>query len=129
MPEAVLSQTGMENHSKCEHALVNAGPPLPIRRAYLTITRDGHGVSHIPGEEARHVVSGVARTAAPHFFDHVRTFLDTLQHELIAPPALVAFRHVVLYDTHTPGLYMKVYTFTHTVVKGHPTIAVLTSID
>jgi hypothetical protein len=119
----------MQTHTDGEHLFVDTSPLLPILRAYLTISRDGHGVSHISGEEGRHVVSGVARTTAPHFFYPIRTFLDTFQHKLITRPALVAFRHVVLYDTHTPGLYMKVYTFTHTVVTGHPAIVVLTSID
>ena len=32
------------------------------------------------------------------------------------------------YDTHTPGFYTKVYRFTHTVVKGHPAIAMPSSI-
>ena len=96
LPEAVLSQTGMENHSKCEHALVNDGPPRPVCRAYLSISRDGHGVPEIAGKERRHVHGTVARSAAPHFFYPIRTFLDTSQHELIARPALVAFRHISL---------------------------------
>ena len=96
MPETVLSEAGMEHHGKREHALVNAGPPGPVGRAYLAIRRDGDGVPEIAGEEGRHVHGGITRSARPHLLDHVRTFLDTLDHELVADPALVALRHVVL---------------------------------
>ena len=112
MPEAVLSQTGMEHHGKCEHHPMDSGPPRPVRRAYLTIGCDGHGVPEIAGEERRHVVSGVARTAAPHFFYHVRTFLDTLQHELIARHALAALRHEVHVNMRTTRLIYTIYTKT-----------------
>ena len=101
VPEAVLSQTGMEHRSKCEHHGMDFGPPRAVRRAYFTIGGDGHGVPEIASKERRHVHRAVARSAAPHFFYHVRTFLDTLQHELVTRPALVTVRHVVQLNTMT----------------------------
>jgi len=101
VPETVLAETGMEHRSKCEHHGMDFGPPRAVRRAYLAIGGDGRGVPEIAGKERRHVVSGVARGAAPDFFYHVRTFLDTLQHELVTRPALVGVRHVVQLKTMT----------------------------
>ena len=85
----------MEHHGKREHALVNAGPPGPVSCADLAIRGDGDGMPEIASEGGRHEDGGVARSAAPHFFDHVRTFLEAFEHELVADPALVALRHVV----------------------------------
>ena len=86
----------MEHHGKREHALVNAGPPGPVSCADLAIRGDGDGMPEIASEGGRHEDGGVARSAAPHFFDHVRTFLEAFEHELVADPALVALRHMVL---------------------------------
>ncbi len=85
----------MEHHGEKKHALMNGGPPGPVCRADLAIRRDGDGVPEIACEEGRHVHGGITRSAAPDVLDHVRTFLDTLEHELVADPALVALRHVV----------------------------------
>ena len=101
VPETVLSETGVEDRGKCEDHGMDFGPPRAVRRAYLAIGGDGHGVPEIAGKERRHVVSGVARTAAPDFFYHVRTFLDAPQHELMTRPALVAVRHVVQLNVMT----------------------------
>ena len=95
-PETVLTEAGMEHHGKREHALVDAGPPGPVGRTDLAIRGDGDGVPEIAGEEGRHVHGGITRSAAPDVHDHVRTLVDTLPHELVADPALVALRHAVL---------------------------------
>jgi hypothetical protein len=113
MPETVLSQARMEHHGNREYALVDAGPPLPRGRAYLAIHRDGHGVPEITSKKARHEHSAVAHSARPHLLDHVRALLDTLQHELVAHPALVALRHVIHWDTTTTRLIYTVNKIKH----------------
>jgi hypothetical protein len=101
----------MEHHGEREHALMNGGPPGPVCRADLAIRRDGDGVPEIAGEEGRHVHGGITRSARPHLLDHVRTLVDTLPHELVADPAIVALRHVVLGCVCVCVLNMKVGVF------------------
>lgn len=109
MPDTVLSQAIMEHHGKREHALVDAGPPRPVGRAYLAVRHNGHGVPEITSKEGRHEHGAVARSARPHLLDHVRALLDALPHELVAHPALVALRHVVHVNMATTRL---IYTIT-----------------
>jgi hypothetical protein len=128
LPETVLSKTEMENHGQCEHHLMDCGPPRPVLRANRVENRamisgspamisgslrsriacDDLGVPAIANPPTRHEPT-VDRMDSPKDSFAVRRFLDTLQHELIARPALVALRHDVRWNTNTTRLiYVRV---------------------
>jgi hypothetical protein len=79
------------------------GPPRPVLRANLTIACDDLGVPAIASPLSRREPT-LDRIDSPKDSFAVRMFLDTLQHELIARPALVALRHDVRWNTNTTHL-------------------------
>ena len=84
------------------------GPPRPVRRAYLTMGCDDLRVPAIASPLSRHEPTP-DRIDSPHMTYVVRTFVHTLQHELIARPALVALRHEVQLDVMKSSLIYTIY--------------------
>ena len=109
MPETGVSQTRVQDHGKRERQSMDFGPPRPVRRAYLAIRRDGHRVPEITSKVRPRELSGVDIVPLP-FDDPVRHLRGTLEHELVAHPALLALRHVMHLNVRTADLIYTINT-------------------
>jgi hypothetical protein len=117
MPETGFSQTRVQDHVKRERQSMDFGPPLPVPRAYLAIRRDGHRVPEITSQVRPRELSGIDIVPLP-FYDPVRHLRGTLEHELVAHPALLALRHVMHLNMRTADLIYNINTnYTHSQCK------------
>ena len=110
MPETVVAKTRMEHHGKRERALMDLGPPHPFISTSHTILFDNPSRPIII-IKVRVRAQRLARRAVPITRDHVRIPVDTLHHELVAHPALVAFRHIRYVDMITTRLIYRINVF------------------
>lgn len=117
MPETGVSQTRVQDHGKRERQSMDFGPPRPVGRAYLAIRRDGHRVPEITSKVRPRELSGIDIVPLP-FDDPVRHLRGTLEHELVAHPALLALRHVMHLNMRTADLIYNINTnYTHSQCK------------